>query len=399
MLDLDRSTSHQLFTLDNPHRIVIDLPDTVASSSIQLPVPKGTVRSVRTGLQSGGKLRVVLDLDSAPQVASFPLGPDGEFGHRVVVDLARGGNRTSSQPTARREAEISYRDVVIAIDAGHGGKDPGAAGHGVREKDVVLSIAQRLAALFEDQRGFRPVLIRDNDSFVELGDRVRLAHDVKADLFISIHADANPDQSVAGAAIYSISTGKAASESARMLANREGSVELLGDLNLGSLRSDIAKTVLDLQQSISISKSLYAGEAVLNRLEQVTTVRKHSVLQGPFAVLTAPDIPSLLVETAFLTNRREASNLSNPTYQQAMATALHAGIVDFFREYSPPESYIAHNPPPQNTGPLQHVISRGETLSQIAERYRVSLRELRRSNQINGDVIRIGQVLTIPTTG
>lgn len=397
VLDLDAPSSHRVFELSNPDRIVIDLPDTEASSSLRLPVPKGRVRSVRTGTQSGGTLRVVLDLTGKAQPKSFPLEPEGGFGHRVVVDLAREPGGAERTPT--RVEEYTGRDLVIAIDAGHGGKDPGASDHGVREKDVVLAIARRLAGLLENERGLRPVLIRSDDRFVELNERIRLAHAAQADLFISIHADANHSRSVSGAAVYSIATGRAATERAKRLADRENAADLIGGVRISDLDDSVARVLLRLSQDLSRSKSLLAGEAIIDRMARVTNLLRPKVQQAPFVVLTSPDIPSLLVETAFVSNPRDAAKLEDSNFQQTLAHALFDGIVDFFRENSPPDSYLAHNPLPESRGPIRHVISRGETLSEIAERYRISLRALRSTNEINGDVIRIGQVLTIPGSG
>jgi N-acetylmuramoyl-L-alanine amidase len=394
VLDLDKPAEHELFELSNPSRIVIDLPGMTASSSLRLPVPKGRVRSVRTGTQSGGVLRVVFDLSERAEPSSFPLLPEGGFGHRVVVDLSS-ASRGSNGPTTVQRSE----DTIIAIDAGHGGRDPGTSGHGAREKDVVLQIARQLAELVDAQRGFKAVMIRDRDSFIELNERVRRAHEAQADFFISIHADSNDNRNVSGAAVYSIDTGRAASEAAKRLADRENAADLIGGARIADQEDDIARIMLEMTQSASISKSLTAGGSIISQLARITTVRKSKVQPGRFLVLTSPDIPSLLVETAFMSNPRDAANLRDPAFQKLLAHALFGGIVDFFRANPPPGTYIARNPPPESRPPIRHVIASGETLSEIAERYRISLSELRRSNAINGDVIRIGQVLTIPTTG
>lgn len=409
VLDLDRPAGHELFELSNPNRIVIDLPGTTASSALRLPVPKGRVRSVRTGTRPGGVLRVVLDLTEAAEPSSFPLAPEGGFGHRVVVDLSRPGSASANgasfaaavaPATSQQRNEYTRRDpdTIIAIDAGHGGHDPGTSGHGAREKDVVLPIALQLAEYVNAQPGFRAVLIRDRDRFIELPERVRLAHAAQADFFISIHADSNTDRSVSGAAVYAIDTGRAESEAAKRLADRENAADLVGGARIADQDDDIARILLEMTQSASISKSLAAGSSIIDQLARVTTVRKSKVQSGRFLVLTSPDIPSLLIETAFMSNPREAARLRDAAFQRLLAQALFAGIVDFFRVNPPPDTYIARNPPPVNRPPIRHVIASGETLSEIAERYRISLTDLRRSNSINGDVIRIGQVLTIPTT-
>jgi N-acetylmuramoyl-L-alanine amidase len=408
VLDLDHAASHRLFELADPNRIVIDLPQTAASASLSLPVPKGKVRAVRTGARPGGELRVVFDLTTSTDPQSFLLPPEGSSGHRLVVDLSDAAAATATAlaatPTAapvRRLTETyTGRDLVIVVDAGHGGRDPGATGpRGVREKDVVLEIARRLAGFIDAQPGLKAVLVRDDDRFVALNDRLRIAREARADLFISIHADSLARGNAEGATVFALDTGRASSETAKRLADRENAADLLGGVSISDKDDVLARVLLDLSQNVAISKSIDAGEEVIARLSGVTTMRKMTVEQGSFLVLTSPDIPSVFVETAYISNPREESNLRDPAFQNMFAHALFAGVLDYFRTNSPPDSYLAHNPPADMRGPIRHVIARGETLSEIAERYRISLRELRRTNQINGDVIRIGQVLTIPTNG
>ena len=434
VLDLNGAGSYSVFELENPARLVIDLPDMRASSSLRLPVPKGRVRSVRTGARPDGELRVVLDLSERAAASTFTLPPDGSSGHRLVIDLASSGRSagassaatipTSGSAPARAPVspastaaaapapsaavppnrvvreEYTGRDLVIVIDAGHGGKDPGTAGRsGVREKDVVLDIARRFADLVQQQPGMRPVLVRGDDRFVTLSDRLRIAHDAQADFFISIHADWNESASVGGATVYSIETGRAASEQARILAARENGADLIGGASISAQNDLLAYVLLDVMQKASRRNSIVAGSRVIDRLSSVTPMRKSTVQQGNFVVLTSPDIPSLLVEAAFLSNKRDEANLRDPAYRHLLARALFDGMLDYYRTNAPPDTWLARNPPPEQRAPIRHVIARGETLSEIAERYRISLRELRQTNSIQGDVIRIGQVLTIPTRG
>jgi N-acetylmuramoyl-L-alanine amidase len=398
VLDLSHTPNYSLFELNNPNRIVIDLPATSAHSSLQLPVPKGMVRSVRTGPREGGELRVVFDLTGSADPNSFFLPPEGSAGHRLVVDLT---SRPLETTVTRRIVQQERNpELVIVIDAGHGGRDPGATGpHGVREKDVVLQIARRLAAFVDDQPGLKAVLVRDDDRFVPLQDRLRIAREAQADLFISIHADALARGSAEGATIFALDTGRAVSESARLLADRENAADLVGGQSISDRSDVVARVLVELSQQAVMDKSIDAAENVIARLSNVTTMRKSSVESGNFLVLTSPDIPSVFVESAYISNPREERNLRDPAFQQIFAHALFAGILDYFRDHPTPGTYLANNPPPVVTPPIRHTIARGETLSEIAERYRISLRELRRTNQISGDVIRIGQVLTIPTTG
>jgi len=398
VLDLNHAPGFRVFELADPNRIVIDLPDTAANSSLQLPVPKGMVRSVRTGAREGGELRVVFDLTENVDPNSFLLPPEGSAGHRLVVDLT---SRPPEAAVTRRVVQQERNpELVIVIDAGHGGRDPGATGpHGVREKDVVLQIARRLAAYVNEQPGLEAVLVRDDDRFVPLQDRLRIAREAQADLFISIHADALARGSAEGATIFALDTGRAMSESARLLADRENAADLVGGQSISDRSDVVARILVELSQQVVMDKSIEAAESVIARLSGVTTLRKSTVESGNFLVLTSPDIPSVFVESAYISNPREESNLRDPAFQTIFAHALFAGILDYFRDRPTPGTYLANNPPPVVAPPIRHVIARGETLSEIAERYRISLRDLRRTNQISGDVIRIGQVLTIPTAG
>lgn len=397
VLDLDRAASHRLFELTDPNRIVIDLPGVSASSDLRLPVPKGRVRSVRTGAQPNGELRVVLDLTGAAESKSFLLSPEGGAGHRLVIDLS---DRSESHGSRITADGYTGRDVVIVIDAGHGGSDPGAVGRdGLREKDVTLDIARRFATLVEQTPGMRPVLVRSSDTKVALEDRPKRAREAQADFFISIHADAIDDRRVRGATVYSIEDGRAAREQNAMLADREHAADLIGGINISEQDETIARVLLNLSQEVSISNSIIAGDRMIEQLSKVTSMLRGSVQEKSLAVLTSPDIPSLLVETGFVSNARDEAQLRDPAFRDTLARALFAGMLDYYRVNAPSDSYLARNPPAEPRGPIRHVIARGETLSEIAERYRISLRELRRSNEIRGDVIRIGQVLTIPTTG
>jgi len=396
VLDLSAPAQHRLFSLSNPDRIVIDLPATSIASQIKLPDAKGFVSNVRTGPRPNGELRVVLEVSSNVKPKSFLLPPADQFGHRLVIDLAPAGRdpvvkRSPSAPTARG------RDLVIAIDAGHGGKDPGASGpRGVKEKDVVLEVARRLAAEIEREPGMRPYLVREGDYYVSHRDRMQRARDRQADLFISIHADAYRDASARGATVYALSTKRASDEVARRLAERENASDLLGGVSLADKDDTLVRVLLDLSQSAAISASMTAGDRIIDRMGGVTRMRKTQVQQGPFLVLTSPDIPSILIETAYISNPKEEQALNSSKYQADLARAVHAGIVDYFRDNPPQGSYVAMNPPPRPSAPQRHVISSGETLSGIAERYRISLATLRRTNELRNDRIRIGQILTIP---
>jgi N-acetylmuramoyl-L-alanine amidase len=395
VLDLSAPVDHRLFTLDDPNRIVVDLVGSTLDDGVETPGPEGYIAGVRTGQRPSGELRVVLDLKQPVTPKSFLLPPQGHYGNRLVIDLApRGKDVIKRAPVA---APGKGRALVVAIDPGHGGHDPGASGpDGVQEKDVVLDIAKRLARDLGDIRGIQPVLTRDGDYYVRFRRRLAIAREHRADLFVSIHADAFRNASAHGATVYALSTKRASDEVARRLAQRENGADLVGGVSLADKDKLLARVLLDLSQNAAISGSMTAGNDIIHELERVTRMRKRTVQRAPFIVLTSPDIPSLLVETAYITNPHGERFLNNDDDQARLAEALADGIVDYFRQNAPPDTYLASNPPPKRRPPLRHVIKRGETLSGIAQRYRVSLSTLRRSNGLHSDTIRIGQVLSIP---
>jgi N-acetylmuramoyl-L-alanine amidase len=397
VLDLSAPTEHRLFALRNPDRIVVDLDDARLASSLGRPQSKGLVSAVRTGRRPGGDLRVVLDLKRAATPKSFLLAPKGPYGDRLVIDLTATSGKEVVKRVPRATAQHA-RDVVIAIDAGHGGEDPGASGpHGVREKDVVLQIARRLAAQVRREAGMRPLLTRDGDYFVSLRKRTAIARQAEADLFVSIHADSYRNRQARGATVYALSEKGASDEAARRLARRENAADLVGGVSLADKDQLLARVLLDLSQGAAISASMNVGQQVIRQLGRVTAMRKTRVQQAPFLVLKSPDIPSVLIETAYISNPREEAELRDSDYQLRLAQAIHAGLLDYFRDNAPPDSYLALNPPRSRAVPIHHVISRGETLSGIAARYHVNVSTLRHLNRIKGDMLRIGQVLTIPS--
>lgn len=396
VFELSAPAEHRVFSLSDPDRVVIDLPNTSAKAPLVLPESKGLVTGLRTGSRPGGELRVVLELKQSAKAKTFLLTPNEQYGHRLVVDLLQ----PEQAPVVRRapagNAERG-RDLVIAIDAGHGGEDPGASGrNGVREKDVVLAIARRLAAEIDNQAGMRALMIRDGDYFVSHRKRMEIAHRAQADLFLSIHADSYRDAVAKGATVYVLSDKGASDEASLRLAQRENASDLIGGVSLSDKDQMLARVLLDLSQSAALSASIAAGQRLIKQMAAVTPMRRMQVQQAPFLVLKAPDIPSVLVETAYISNPREEAALRSPQYQATLARALRAGIVDYFVANPPPGSYLALNPSQRQSAPARHVIARGETLSEIAMRYRISTSTLKRSNSLKNDVVRAGQVLTIP---
>ncbi|HEY8522065.1 MAG TPA: N-acetylmuramoyl-L-alanine amidase [Gammaproteobacteria bacterium] len=409
VLDLSGPVEHRVFELTDPDRVVIDLP---RSSMARTPPfePKGYVANLRTGSRPNGELRVVLDLKQAVRPRSFLLPPSDGYGHRLVIDLLPPADPASVTRAAPARAEASVRDLVIAIDAGHGGEDPGAIGRGgAREKDVVLAIARKLADEIRAQPGMRPVMIRDGDYLVSHRRRMQIAREAGADFFISIHADSYRDASAKGVTVYALSEKGATDEAALLVAHRENA-ELRGGVSLADKDQVLARVLVDLSQGAALSASAAAAERLLRRLGAVTTLRKTQVQRAPFLVLKSPDIPSLLIETGYISNPREEALLRDPDHQAKLARAMRAGIVDYFRANPVPGTYFADREEPavpvaartadMRAGePIRHVIARGETLSGIAERYRVTTTSLKRSNRLRSDVIRVGQVLTIPQGG
>jgi len=396
VFDLSSTVTHRVFVQKNPDRVVLDIPACNANGKLTSNQVSGTLlKGMRHAQKPGGKLRIVFDLNTAATPKSFLLEPSGHKGYRLVVDLtaATGKNRTTPVRVAH-EKPIRFRDAVVAIDAGHGGKDPGAIGlGGSYEKDIVLSVAKRLKKLIDREKGMRAILIRDRDTFIPLQKRVRKASRENADMFVSIHADAVVDRRVRGSSVYVLSRRGATSEVARILAQRENEVDKIGGVNLKD-RDDTLKYVLvDLSQNKTIERSINLAEAILRELSLIGKVSRNRVEQAGFVVLKSPDIPSVLVETAFISNPQDERKLKSRTHQQKLALAILKGLRRYCSDYCPSDTLLAST---RESG--KHVIRWGETLSGIAHRYQVSIVDIRKVNRLRSDVIRAGQVLLIPAS-
>jgi N-acetylmuramoyl-L-alanine amidase len=341
VFDLSGPVSYGSFTLSKPSRVVLDLHDT----SLAKPLPKplasnGFLSAIRTGVR-GSDLRLVLDVKASVTAKAFLLTPERPYGHRLVVDLIGREPLVRGPDPSPPEAE-GARELVVAIDAGHGGEDPGAIGRrGVMEKHVVLAIARKLGRLIRREPGMRAVLIRDGDYFVGLRERIRHARAHKADLFVSIHADAFRDHRASGSSVYILSTHGASSEAARWLAERENASDRVGGVSLDDKDERLKAVLLDLSQTGTLEASAEVGEQVLHRLRRFGKVHHPMVQQAGFAVLKSPDIPSILVETAFITNLEEERRLSDPRHQQALAEAILGGVRAHFNEAAPPGTLLA----------------------------------------------------------
>lgn len=395
VLDLDRKADYSLFTLADPDRVVIDLKDARFRTGTDLNAAHaGVISAVRFGQPRSDTLRVVLDLSAGVSAKSFLLNPTAQYGHRLVVDMYPAKPTAAAQPKPAVSLQDQAREVVVAIDAGHGGEDPGAIGmHRTREKDVVLQISRRLKQAIDAEPGMRAVLVRDGDYYIPLRNRYEKARAQRADLFLSIHADAFRNREVRGSSVFVLSQRGASSEFARLVADAENASDLVGGVSLNDKDDLLASVLLDLSQSATIQASDKVAGDILASLNGSVKVHKPVVGRANFMVLKSPDVPSVLIETAFISNPAEEKRLSERQFQEDMVQAITRGVRNYFFSSPPPGTWIA-----SNRGATRHVVSRGETLGGIATRYRVSLSSLRQMNNINGDLLHVGKELVIPTS-
>ncbi len=397
VFDIGAPLEHNLFRLSDPERVVLDLAN--ARASAKLAVVKssnGWLKRIRTAPRNSSDLRLVLDLSRPVTPNSFILKPNQKYGYRLVVDLVSKGaaSRVAPRSVKTKPSPRRGRDVIIAIDAGHGGEDPGAIGKGkTREKDVVLAIARKLQTLVNREPGMRAVMIREGDYYVGLRDRIKKAREHKADLFVSIHADSFKRSSARGSSVFTLSSHGATSEAARWLAEKENAADLIGGVSLDDKDDVLASVLLDLSQTATIEASTTVASKVLKHLGEVNKLHKPYVEQAGFAVLKSPDIPSILVETAFISNPKEERKLKSTAHQKKLASAILSGVRSYFRKYPPPGTTLA-----LRSAGEKYVIKQGDTLSTIARRYRVRMDELRHSNGLQDDFLRVGDVLLIPGT-
>lgn len=397
VFDLTAPAEHKLIVLENPSRIVLDLADTRLQADLErLPLSDTPVSRMRSGVRDGDDLRLVLDVTAAVDPRSFSLRANEQAGDRLVLDLYDKAKAAPVASIKKSVAQSAKRDIVIAIDAGHGGEDPGAIGpHRQREKDVVLAISKELHRLFAADSGFEPTLIRTGDYYISLRGRRDMARQRQADLFVSIHADAFRRTEANGASVYALSTSGATSTAARYLAERENAADLVGGVRLSDKDDVLAGVLADLSMTSTLDTSLKLGDRVLRNMDTVTRLHKTRVEQAGFAVLKSPDIPSILVETGFISNPSEAKKLSSASYQKTIAAAIHRGIRDWFLAHPPSGTLLAWQ---KQQGGQEYIIARGDTLSGIANRFSVSLADLKSYNSLNDARILVGQKLTIPKT-
>jgi len=446
VLDLDAPVQHSLTLAGNPDRIILDVPNGKLRADLsKLPLASTPVLVIRSSLHNKNDLRLVLDLKTKVAPNSFLLKASAGMHDRLVIDLydevvpavtatlptpvttstpdtdnkpvtlqpvAKPALSTAqpaapaaaTQPAVR--ADLSgKRFIVIAVDAGHGGEDPGAMGpNRLREKEVTLSIAKELVAAINAQPGFTGKLTRTGDYFIPLKKRRDLARNMKADLFVSIHADAFTKASARGASVFALSQNGATSETARFLAQRENESDLIGgvgDISLGDKDQVLAGVLVDLSMTATLNSSLQVGHHVLNSMGGIAHLHKRHVEQAGFLVLKSPDVPSILVETGFISNPQEARKLATPAYRKQMAQSVFKGIKQHFYQHPPSGTYVAAQ---LESGALkdferQHTVAAGDSLSAIATRYGVSSQRLMQYNNLRTTTVKLGQTLKIPASG
>jgi len=399
VFDLSDAVEHKVFPLKSPARLVIDIDDAQIKAKFdELDFAGSPIKQLRYGKRGNDHLRVVLDLKSDVKPRSFALVKHGDKQDRLVIDLYDANTETIKTVAKVTENASGKRDIVIAIDAGHGGEDPGALGpRKIREKDVVYKISQQLAAMIDAEPGYKAHMVREGDYYIPLKSRRNKAREVRADLFISIHADAFKNPKAKGASVFALSRSGATSETARFLASKENEADLIGGVSGVSLDDKdemLAGVLVDLSMTATLASSLNVGERVLQQVGRVTRLHKRQVEQAGFAVLKSPDVPSILVETGFISNPEEANKLNTYSHRKELAEAIFGGVKGYFNDSPPAGTLIAYKK--GGSSILRHVIENGETLTAIALRYNVSVDAIIATNELRNPTIRIGQILKIP---
>lgn len=392
VFDLSETPKYSYFFLQKPTRLVIDFKNAQNIVNLNnLAKNDKRIKTIRTSKTSTkGVSRIVLDLTGTYKEHIFPLPAAGPYGNRLVVDL----NDAKRTVKASHKPKNNSRDVVIGIDAGHGGEDPGSiANNGTYEKKITLNISKKLAAIINAEPGMKAVLIRTGDYFVSLNKRTQLAREKEVDFLVSIHADAFHTSQPRGASVWIVNNSRAQSELSRWLVNREKNSELLGgggELIKKTNDEHLAVFIADLTKDKSLEISDSTARNVISELTKITKMHKRSPQNASLAVLKSSDIPSMLVETGFISNPYDFKNLMSSTHQKKLANAVFQGIRRYFQQYPPEGSLYA------SRKPTKHKVSSGESLSVVAKRYKVSVKSLKLANNLKTDVVRIGQTLTIP---
>lgn len=403
VFDLSQPVSHKVFTLENPARVVIDVNDVKLLKKLaEVDLADTQIQALRSGKRGKDDLRIVLDMAVASSSKSFTLKPNKMYpSHRLVVDLMVPQKRT--QPSQAKKSRVRVerpKDIIIAIDAGHGGEDPGAIGpRKIQEKKVVLAIAKELARLIDATPGYQAFMVRSGDYYIGLRQRTAKARKANADFFVSIHADAFKDPRAKGSSVYVLSERGATSEAARWLADKENEADLIGGVNLGQREDHLAMTLLDLSMTHKRNASIQIGESILSQIGSMTRLHKKRVEEAAFVVLKSPDMPALLVETGFISNPEEARKLSDKAYQKRLAQRLHRGITGHFSQQPPAGTTLAQLAAKNRADAAMfrsYQVRRGDTLSELAVENNVTLSQLRKMNALKNDVLKIGQTLKLP---
>jgi N-acetylmuramoyl-L-alanine amidase len=393
VFDVNQAVDYKLFSLASPHRLVIDINQgTLKTDLDQVEIPQQLVKNIRAS-QQADKLRIVIDLEQEIKSNHFALKPFQNFGHRLVVDLQDKAAKKSVFKTVKTFPKNENRDILIAIDAGHGGEDPGASGpRKTREKAITLKVAKRLANAINAEKGMRAILTRTGDYFVDLRKRTDIARENKVDLFVSIHADGFTDKRVKGASVWVLSPKGASSEMGRWLEQKEQASDLAGGVDLSHKDPLVAQVLLDLSMHYSVGASINAAENVRQRLVKVMPkMHGKGLRKAGFVVLKMPDIPSMLVETGFISNPTEEKLLKTASYQKKITKAVLDGIKSYFQSNPPDGSYYA-----MRNRSRAYQVKSGDTLSQIASNYGISTDKLKQHNRLKSNGLRIGQKLIIP---
>jgi N-acetylmuramoyl-L-alanine amidase len=395
VFDLKSEPDYRYFSLSNPNRLVIDFSDTKNSVALKnLADHDPRIKLFRTShAKSNSSTRLVLELTKAYQLTVFPLAPAGQYGDRLVVDLYDKNHtvKLTSKP------KVSLGDIIIGIDAGHGGEDPGSIGaKGTYEKRVTLAIAKKLQTLINKEKGMKAIMIRSGDYYVDLNRRTSLARQNHVDFLVSIHADAFRTSGPNGASVWVVTQKRAESELARWLLYREKKSELLGGgggVIKNTSDSHLALALADMSKEHSLGVSFGVANKVISQLRKVTKMHKKTPQNGNFSVLKSSDIPSILIETGFISNHKEEKNLTWPKHQQLLASAIHSGIRNYFMAHPLTGSYFAA------MGYKSHKVRSGDSLSVLAQRYNISMTKLKSVNKLKSNALRIGQTLKIPRAG
>ena len=400
VIELDEEVRFTFFTLSEPNRVVLDLKN--ASSRINFRELQSIkpVKGLRSALRENGSLRVVLDVDGDIAASKAFVAQSRKGNFTLFVDVPR-SNETAGISFPGTEADESKRDVVVAISAGHGGNDPGGIGYDgkLQEKDITLDIARQLYDYLEILPGFSPIMIRDDDVYVKLQRRSQIAREHRSDLFVAIHTDWYKSSLANGLTIYALSGDRADRENARRVAEKENSSDLIGgignDIQLDAWDDDVALTLVSLQMSWSMEQSLEVGTHILDSVNGITKLRRDKVQQASLEVLKSPDIPSILIEAGYLTNPNEARKLNSPSFQKSLAAGIGRGIRSYFYD-KPPEGSLVAWQKKNGVAPSTYVVRRGDSLSLIAKRFGFSIGDIRIANKLRTNLIQIGQVLHMP---